>query len=108
MDWKSAGAELPPEWNAAVSAHNRELLGKRGLGRYSWCLAAEVILCLSREKLRELAAKLRDEAERDPQAFAERWSNRESAVRAVAPGLRAALNEALKDAERSARSKKPL
>ena len=100
MEWKSAGAELPPEWNAAVSAHNKDILGKRGLGRFAWCLAAQVLLCLPPEQLREFAAELRDEAERDWKAFSERWNNREEAARSLAPKLRTSLSDALKKAER--------
>lgn len=101
MDWKNAGAALPPEWKEAVSTHNKSLLGKKGLGRYAWCVAAEVLLCLPPERLRALAAKLREEAEGDPEAFAEKWDNRERAARAVAPELRAALNDALKSVGRT-------
>lgn len=105
MDWKSAGVALPPRWQQAVSSHNTSLLGKKGLGRYAWCVAAEVLLCLPPERLRELAAKLREEAEGDPEAFAEKWNNREQAARAVGPELRTALNNALKSVEQPARSK---
>ncbi len=80
----------------AVSLHNKSLLGKRGLGRYAWCVAAEVLLCLPPGRLRELAARLREEAEHDPEAFAEKWNDREATAQAVAPELRAALHEALK------------
>ena len=96
MDWKNAGAALPPEWKEAVSSHNKSLLGKKGLGRYAWCLAAEVLLCLPPERLRELAAKLREEAERDSERFANKWNHREQTARAVAPDLRAALSQALR------------
>ena len=105
MDWRSTGAELPPKWKSAISAHHQNLLGRKGLGRYAWCVAAEVLLCLPPERLRALAAKLREEAEGNPEAFAEKWDNREQAARAVAAELRAALNDALKSVERAARSK---
>ncbi len=100
MEWKNAGAALPSAWKQAVSSHNKDLLGKKGLGRYAWCVAAEVLLCLPPERLRLLAAKLREEAERDPQAFAEKWDNREQAAGLVALELRAALNDALKTVRR--------
>jgi hypothetical protein len=106
MNWKNAGAELPPEWKAAVSARNKELLGKRGLGRFAWCVAAEVLLYLPTPTLRELAAKLRDEAERDWESFANKWTDRERTARTVGPELRAVLNEALKGTARPAQSKK--
>ncbi len=105
MEWKNAGAELPPEWKTAVSAQNRRTLGKRGLGRYAWCVAAEVLLSLPPERLRALAAKLREEAEDDPQTFAEKWNDRDETARAIAPELRAALNDALRTVERPRRSK---
>ncbi len=105
LEWKSAGAQLPPEWKTVLSDHNRRLLGKRGLGRYAWCVAAEVLLCLPPEELRELAAKLRDESESDPESFAEKWNDREAAARTVAPKLLAALNEALRSGGKQAISK---
>ena len=105
MDWKNAGAALPPEWKKAVSRHNTSLLGKKGLGRYAWCVAAEVLLCLPPERLRTLAAKLREQAEDDPQTFAEKWNDRDETARAIAPELRAALNDALRSVERPRRSK---
>lgn len=95
MDWRNAGAELPPEWKAAVSTRNRELLGKRGLGRFSWCVAAELLFCLPTDTLHELAAKLRHEAERDWQSFAHKWSDRKQTARQVGPELLAAVREAL-------------
>ncbi len=105
MDWKNAGAELPPEWRKAVSLQNKRLLGKRGLGRFAWCVAAEVLLCLPPERLRELAARLREEAERDPEAFAGKWNDRDAAAQAVGPELRGALHEALKTGGQPSRSK---
>ncbi len=105
MDWRSTGAELPPKWKNAISTHHQSLLGRKGLGRYAWCVAAEVLLCLPPERLRALAAKLREEAEHDPQTFAEKWNNRDEAARAIAPELRAALNDALKSVKRPARSR---
>ena len=105
MDWKNAGAALPPEWKKAVSRHNTSLLGKKGLGRYAWCVAAEVLLCLPPERLRALAAKLREEAEDDPESFAEKWNNRDETAKAIAPALRAALNDALRSVERPGRSR---
>ncbi len=96
MDWRSTGAELPPKWKSAISTHHQNLLGRKGLGRYAWCVAAEVLLCLPPERLRALAAKLREEAEGDPASFAEKWNDRDEAARAVAPELRTALNDALK------------
>lgn len=105
MDWRNAGAELPPEWKAAISAHNRKLLGKRGLGRYAWCVAVEVLLCLPPERLRELAAKLREEAEHDWETFADKWTDVDETARTIAPELRAALNEALKTVGRPTRPK---
>lgn len=105
MDWKNAGAALPPEWKEAVSTHNKSLLGKKGLGRYAWCVAAEVLLCLPPERLRALAAKLREEAEGNPESFAQKWNDRDETARAIAAELRAALNEALKSVERSGRPK---
>lgn len=100
MEWRSTGAELPPKWKEALSAHYQNLLGRKGLGRYAWCVAAEVLLCLPPERLRVLAAKLREEAEDAPDAFSEKWSNREQAARTVAPDLRTALEDALKSVER--------
>ena len=105
MDWRTTGAELPPGWKEGISAHFQGLLGRKGLGRYAWCVAAEVLLCLPPERLRELAAKLREEAESDPAAFAEKWNDRDQAARAVAPALRAALNEGLKTVSKPPRSK---
>lgn len=102
MEWSSAGAELPPEWKVIVSQRNRELLGKRGLGRYAWCLAAEILLSLTSEQLRELAAELRDEAETDWNKFAHKWDNPEAAARAHGPELIAKLTAALKKAEKKA------
>ncbi len=84
MDWKNAGAELPPKWKKAVSDHNRSLLGQRGLGRYAWCVAAEVLLSLPANKLRELAVALRDEAERDWESFDNKWENRDEATHDIA------------------------
>ena len=87
MDWKNAGAELPPKWKKAVSDHNKSLLGQRGLGRYAWCVAAEVLLSLPAKKLRELAVALRDEAERDWEAFDRKWDNLDEATRDIANRL---------------------
>lgn len=101
MEWSSAGAELPPEWKVIVSQRNRELLGKRGLGRYAWCLAAEILLSLTSEQLRELAAELREEAETDWNKFAHKWDNPESAARTLRPELIVKLTAALKKAERA-------
>jgi hypothetical protein len=102
MDWKNAGAELPPQWKAAVSARNRELLGKRGLGRFAWCVAAEVLLALPTDVLHELAAKLRLEAERDWESFANKWSDRDKAARRAGADLLAAVLKALEPAARRA------
>ena len=109
MEWKNVGASLPPQWQEAVSSHNTSLLGKRGLGRYAWCVAAEVLLCLPPERLRELAAKLRGEAEQDWEAFANKWNNPGATARAIAPELRAAINEALRpvDQRRAQRAHRP-
>ena len=84
--------------------HHQNLLGRKGLGRYAWCVAAEVLLCLPPERLRALAAKLREEVEDDRQTFAEKWNNRDETARAIAPELRAALNDALRSVERPGRS----
>ena len=65
----------------------------------------EVLLCMPPARLRALAAKLREEAEGAPEAFAEKWDHRARAARAVAPALRPALNDALKSAEHPRRSK---
>ncbi len=105
MDWRSTGAELPPKWKSAISTHHQNLLGRKGLGRYAWCVAAEVLLCLPPERLRALAAKLREEAEGDPESFAKKWNDRDETARVIAPVLRAALNDALKRVSRPARSK---
>lgn len=105
MQWLSTGAPLPPKWKEAISGHHYDLLGKRGLGRYAWCVAAEVLLCMPPEKLRKLAAALRKQAETDWETFAEKWSDPEKTARTVAPELRAAINEALK-ATTSAEKKK--
>ncbi len=105
MDWRSTGAELPMKWKGAISTHHQSLLGRKGLGRYAWCVAAEVLLCLPPERLRELAARLREEAERDPEAFAGKWNDRDATAQAVGPELRAALHEALKTAGQPSRSK---
>ena len=60
-----------------------------------------MLLCVPPEKLRVLAAKLREEAEADPGAFAEKWNNREQTARNVAPELRAAISDALKGVGRA-------
>ena len=96
MEWQNVGAAVPPRWKQAVSAHNKSMLGKKGLGRYAWCVATEMLLCLPPERLRELAAKLREEAESDWDTFANKWSDRDQTAQAIAPALREALNEALK------------
>ncbi|MCG8409524.1 MAG: hypothetical protein MI923_30330 [Phycisphaerales bacterium] len=96
MNWENAGVALPPKWKKAISAHNKKMLGKRGLGRYAWCVATEVLLCIPPDKLLELASNLRKQAEIDPDTFAKKWSNPEKTARTVAPELRAAINEALK------------
>ena len=108
MKWKNAGAELPPKWKKAVSDHNKSLLGQRGLGRYAWCVAAEVLLCLPPERLRELAAKHRDLAERDWESFHDKWVDRDDAWRAVAVELLDDLTEALRSAapKRKSRAQK--
>lgn len=96
MEWKNAGAELPPEWKDAVSAHFQKMLGKRGLGRFAWCVAAEILLCLPPDELREMASNLRHESESDPGSFAEKWSDPPKTSKRIAAELRPTIDAALK------------
>ena len=106
MEWSTAGTELPPEWKRAISAHNKRLLGRRGLGRYAWCVAAQMLLALPPDLLRDLASQLRDEAERDWEAFANKWADPDRSARTTVPEIRAAFEEASKRIAGAARSKK--
>ncbi len=95
MAWKTIGAELPATWTAAVSAHNKSLVGRRGLGRYAWCVAAEFLLCLPVERLREMASKHREHAERDWDSFNEKWATPEQAIELVRAEFLELLQEIL-------------
>ena len=83
----------PPKWKKAVSDHNKSLLGQRGLGRYAWCVAAEVLLPLPAKKLRELAVALRDEAERDWESFDKKWDDRDEATHDIADRLQKMIDD---------------
>ena len=100
-EWKNAGAELPPEWKSVVSQHHKDMLAHRGLGRYAWCVAVEVTLCMPAEELRKLASQLREDAEQDWDSFARKWDEREKTAKALRPHLLKLIAKAFSSSDAS-------
>lgn len=85
QDWQNSGARLPSTWVAEIRALSHELLGKRSLQQYVWCVAAEALLSMPREQILREALRCQMEASQDWEAYEQKcYALMESAERGTA------------------------